>query len=145
MAKNWTWNQKHHPPPCFANSGYIDRQQIQKKLQLLTCRVKNQQMTLENSKFILLGPYIFLYISLYFRKNSVNGNGLTFWTLRFLYVFPLAINTQNLGWSNQVMPRLTFYTKNLLVSNKKYLDYNSLSNINELWTSACGNYWKQFV
>jgi hypothetical protein len=25
------------------------------------------------------------------------------------------------------------------------LDYNSLSNINELWTSACGNYWKQFV
>jgi hypothetical protein len=34
--------------------------------------------------------------------------------------------------------------KDLLVSNKKYLGYYSLSSITELWTSAYGNYCKQF-
>jgi hypothetical protein len=42
------------------------------------------------------------------------------------------------------MVGFTLYMKDLLVSNNKYLGYYSLSSITELWTSAYGNYCKQF-
>jgi hypothetical protein len=42
------------------------------------------------------------------------------------------------------MTRFTFYMQDLLVSNNKYFGYYSLSGITKLWTSAYGNYCKQF-
>jgi hypothetical protein len=55
-------------------------------------------------------------------------------------MIPVAIDTQNLGWSYEVITRFAFYMKDLLVSNDKYLGYYILSNIKCLWTFTNGNY-----
>lgn len=59
-------------------------------------------------------------------------------------MIPVTIHTQNLGWSNKVIARLTSYMEDLLVSNNKHLGYYTLSNIHYFCTSTNGNCWKEF-